>query len=51
MKNISKAYLVIVILMLCASKVLNHEENKEHTNAIVQPLTNEMTITFIPEGE
>ena len=51
MKNISKAYLIIAILALCASKTLGDEKSKEQTSAIVQPLTNEMTITFIPEGE
>ena len=48
MRNI---YLTLIILLLCASKILNHGEDTEEPKAIVQPLTNEMTITFIPQGE
>jgi len=46
-----EVYLTLIILLLCASKILNHGENTDQTEAKVEPLTSEMIVTFIPDGE
>ena len=43
--------LILLILVLCSAKILNHFEQNTEPAAIVVAVPEEATIQFVPEGE